>query len=230
MTITYGNRFGSLPNWSSSLDSFTRVQFNDAFTNLNTNSAGWSESSSAASGTIAGFFHYNSTDNSLKVYSTNDSTWVLVVDGTEVRGTTLTTKGDIYAASAANTPIRLGVGTNNQVLSADSTAGTGLAWSDVVLSVGGTANEVEVSTVSGAATVGLPNDVTIAGTLTLDSVGLAAVQSSGEAFANNDTSVMTSAAIEDKILSYSYATDTSLTTTSGTLSDLETMFHMEVTV
>jgi len=61
-------------------------------------------------------------------------------------------------------------------------------------------------------------------------VGLAAVQSSGEAFANNDTSVMTSAAIEDKILSYSYATDTSLTTTSGTLSDLETMFHMEVTV
>ena len=230
MTITYGNRFSSLPNWSSSLDSFTRVQFNDAFTNLNTNAAGWSESSLAASGTKAGFFHYNSADNSLKVYSVNDSTWVLIVDGTEVRGATLTTKGDIFAASAASTAVRLGVGTNAQVLTADSTAGTGLAWSDVVLSVAGTANEVNVSTASGVATVGLPDDVTISGTLTLDSIGLAAVQSSGEAFANNDTSVMTSAAIEDKITSYGYATNPDLTSASGTLSDLEKMFHMEVTV
>ena len=128
MTITYGSRFGSLPNWSSSLDSFTRVQFNDAFTDINTNVAGWSESSNAASGTKAGFFHYNSADNSLKVYSVNDSTWVLIVDGTEVRGATLTTKGDIFAASAASTAVRLGVGTNGQVLSADSTAGTSGTW------------------------------------------------------------------------------------------------------
>jgi hypothetical protein len=36
----------------------------------------------------------------------------------------------------------------------------------------------------------------------------AAVQTSGESFANNDTSFMTSAAIEDKILSYGYTTTT----------------------
>jgi hypothetical protein len=42
---------------------------------------------------------------------------------------TLTTKGDIYAATAASTPARLGVGTNGQSLVADSTAATGLAWS-----------------------------------------------------------------------------------------------------
>jgi len=40
----------------------------------------------------------------------------------------LTTKGDIYAATAAATPARLGVGTNGQVLTADSTAATGIKW------------------------------------------------------------------------------------------------------
>jgi hypothetical protein len=40
----------------------------------------------------------------------------------------LTTKGDIYAATAAATPDRLGVGTNNTVLTADSTTATGLKW------------------------------------------------------------------------------------------------------
>jgi len=41
---------------------------------------------------------------------------------------TVTTKGDLVAATAASTPARLAVGTNGQVLTADSTASTGLAW------------------------------------------------------------------------------------------------------
>jgi hypothetical protein len=41
---------------------------------------------------------------------------------------TLTTKGDIYAATGASTPARLAVGTNGQILTADSTAATGVAW------------------------------------------------------------------------------------------------------
>lgn len=47
--------------------------------------------------------------------------------GLVTRGT-LTTKGDIMVASAANTPTRLGVGTNGQMLAADSGQTTGLTW------------------------------------------------------------------------------------------------------
>lgn len=43
---------------------------------------------------------------------------------------TLTTKGDIYAAASTSNPIRLGVGTNGQVLTADSAETTGLKWAD----------------------------------------------------------------------------------------------------
>ena len=53
----------------------------------------------------------------------------------------------------------------------------------------------------------------------LDSVSISTLQTSAEAFADNDTSLMTSAAIEDKILSYSYSTTTGTVTSvaiSGT--------------
>jgi hypothetical protein len=39
-----------------------------------------------------------------------------------------TAKGDLYAGSAANTYTKLAVGANNTVLTADSTAATGLKW------------------------------------------------------------------------------------------------------
>lgn len=45
-----------------------------------------------------------------------------------VAKTIVDAKGDLIAATAADTPARLAVGTNGQVLTADSTAATGLAW------------------------------------------------------------------------------------------------------
>lgn len=52
-----------------------------------------------------------------------DFTWV-AVDPLTI----LDAKGDLISATAADTPARLAVGTNGQVLTADSTQSTGLAW------------------------------------------------------------------------------------------------------
>lgn len=48
----------------------------------------------------------------------------------KVAKSTLTTKGDIYAATAASTPARVGIGTDGQVLTADSASSPGLKWAD----------------------------------------------------------------------------------------------------
>ena len=61
---------------------------------------------------------------------------------------TLTTKGDIYAATAASTPARLAVGSDSQILVADSSTATGLKWA----APSGGATLLSTTTVSGTAT------------------------------------------------------------------------------
>jgi hypothetical protein len=67
-----------------------------------------------------------------------------------IQPTIVTAKGDLIAATAASTPARLGVGTNGQLLSADSTAATGLAWTAAPSSGGMTL--LSTTTFSGAST------------------------------------------------------------------------------
>jgi hypothetical protein len=56
-------------------------------------------------------------------------TVTLALDSAAVIAPTIVdAKGDLIAATAADTPARLAVGTNGQVLTADSTAATGLKW------------------------------------------------------------------------------------------------------
>jgi hypothetical protein len=68
----------------------------------------------------------------------------------------LTTKGDIYAATAAATPDRLGVGANDTVLTADSAQATGLKWATIA---SGSQTLISTTTLSGSST-------TISATLT----------------------------------------------------------------
>ncbi len=57
-----------------------------------------------------------------------DYSWVTTDDTNAIQNAIVDAKGDLIAASAADTPARLAVGTNGQVLTANSTAATGLAW------------------------------------------------------------------------------------------------------
>jgi hypothetical protein len=57
-----------------------------------------------------------------------DFTWVTSDDANAIQNTIVDAKGDLIGATAADTPARLAVGTNGQVLTADSSAATGLAW------------------------------------------------------------------------------------------------------
>ena len=57
-----------------------------------------------------------------------DFTWVAQDDSNAIQNAIVDAKGDLIAATGADTPARLAVGTNGYVLTADSTASTGLAW------------------------------------------------------------------------------------------------------
>lgn len=60
-----------------------------------------------------------------------DFSWVAQDDSNAIQNAIVDAKGDLIAATAADTPARLAVGTNGQVLTADSAEATGLKWSTV---------------------------------------------------------------------------------------------------
>jgi hypothetical protein len=83
---------------------------------------------SALSGVLAeGLVSYLQDTNVVEIYT--GAAWVSLDDPNAIQNTIVTAKGDLIGATAASTPARLGVGTNGQILTADSTAATGLAWS-----------------------------------------------------------------------------------------------------
>jgi len=57
-----------------------------------------------------------------------DFSWVAQDDSNAIQNTIVDAKGDLISATAADTPARLAVGTDGQVLTADSTASTGIKW------------------------------------------------------------------------------------------------------
>jgi hypothetical protein len=57
-----------------------------------------------------------------------DFVWVTTDDTNAIQNAIVDAKGDLIGATAADTPARLAVGTDGQVLTATSGAATGLAW------------------------------------------------------------------------------------------------------
>jgi hypothetical protein len=55
-------------------------------------------------------------------------TWIDSDDANAIQNAIVDAKGDLIGATAADTPSRLAVGTNGQVLTADSAEATGLKW------------------------------------------------------------------------------------------------------
>jgi hypothetical protein len=57
-----------------------------------------------------------------------DFSWVAQDDSNAIQNAIVDAKGDLIAATAADTPARLAVGTNGHVLTADSAEATGMKW------------------------------------------------------------------------------------------------------
>lgn len=83
--------------------------------------------------------------------------------------TTLTAKGDLYVASAASTPARLGVGANNSVPVADSAETVGIRWTTTL--AGLTLTSPAISSISNGGTLTLPSGTdTLVGRATTDTL------------------------------------------------------------
>lgn len=79
-------------------------------------------------------------------------------DAANVAKSTLTTKGDLYVATGSGVVTRLGVGSDNQVLTADSSQTAGVKWG-----AAGAGTVTSVTAADGTITVaGTANDPTIA--------------------------------------------------------------------
>jgi len=76
---------------------------------------------------VTGALVFNSTSNAMKVW--NGSSWQLVDSASGINPSIVDAKGDLIAATAADTVARLAVGANGTVLTAASGESTGLTWS-----------------------------------------------------------------------------------------------------
>lgn len=81
----------------------------------------------ALSGVLAeGMVSYLQDTNVVEIY--NGSAWASLDDPNAIQNTIVDAKGDLISATAADTPARLAVGTDGQVLTCDSSTSTGLKW------------------------------------------------------------------------------------------------------
>jgi len=88
-----------------------------------------------------------------------DFSWVAQDDSNAIQNAIVDAKGDLIAATAADTPARLAVGTNGQVLTADSAEATGLKWATPATPSSGL-TLIHTETLSNAASVNIDSKFT----------------------------------------------------------------------
>jgi hypothetical protein len=89
-----------------------------------------------------------------------DFSWVAQDDSNAIQNAIVDAKGDLIAATAADTPARLAIGTNGQILTADSAESTGMKWATPASSGGMTLISTTSMTSSSTVTVSIPSGYT----------------------------------------------------------------------
>ena len=179
--------------------------------------------SSAPGSPVAGQIYFNTTSNTLQYYS--GSGWVVIADGdvTAVIGGTGLTNASGNSTSGAITlnvaDLTVAEIAADSILIAgetfadnDTSLMTAAAINDRIESFGYTTNAGDITEVvagTGLADGGTNGSVTLnVSGVTVSELAANSLTTSGESFADNDTTLMTSAAINDRIESFGYTTNT----------------------
>ena len=129
----------------------------------------------------------------------------------------LDAKGDLISATAADTPARLAVGTNGQVLTADSTASTGLKWASPASGGMTLITEVALSAISSYSFSSIPGTYKHL-LLVWDGLTQSATSSTFSLRINNDSST----AYKDQSIYFETGSGPSVTATANTSVGAET--------
>jgi len=127
------------------------------------------------------------------VLTYSGAAWVGFDDSNAIQNAIVDAKGDLIAATAADTPARLAVGTTNgQVLTVDSTAATGLAYKFAGLT------HIQTTTFSAAATLNISSVFSS----TYDNYRVVCVMKGSTADANITLRMLTGTTTQDTSASY----------------------------